>query len=219
MADTKSSVWIALIGAAASIGVAFITTKGTISSASPEIEQATAQIQQLERDFEKTRQAVISFGEIERVASMPIGSVVSSLLPPAQFSETVGDPSVFDPKVSRWVFADSISDITLSAYGRLMNVSRAPDLRGVFLRGIDTGRADKNGDLELNRQPGSFQSDDFRQHSHSVTEMVHNDAIDGVDSATTHSFEHRNESKQSGTAGGGETRPKNAAVYFYLKIN
>jgi len=217
MADTKHSVWIALIGAAASIAVAFVTTKGTISSASPEIERATTQIEQLNRDLVEKERVVASLGNIEMLT--PVGTVIASLIPPARFADLVGDPSVFDPKVSRWTLADRTRDVTLSRYGRLTNQSRTPDLRAMFLRGLDTGRGDGRGDPDGERIPGHIQFDEFREHSHPTVQMVGDNRVDGVDSTTRRSGDHHNQNKQTGKSGSAETRPQNAAVYYYLRIN
>lgn len=100
-----------------------------------------------------------------------------------------------------------------------------PDLRGRFLRGV-AGDTQRDPDVDQRRIPatgglggggvGSVQEDAFRRHSHAVTAMVHNDAIDGVDSAITHSYEHHNALLRSGEEGGAETRPVNVYVHWLI---
>jgi hypothetical protein len=88
-----------------------------------------------------------------------------------------------------------------------------PDLRGEFVRGIDNGRG-----VDAGRVLASSQSDETKSHNHSTIEMIGNNNIDGVDSATTHSGEHHNEARQTGASGGNETRPRNAALLYCSKL-
>jgi len=100
-----------------------------------------------------------------------------------------------------------------------------PDYRGRFLRGTDGG-AGRDPDAAARTAPagggqggdavGSVQADEFRAHQHSVNEMVHDDSVDGVDSAVRNSFEHRNQLRATGEKGGRETRPVNAAVQWLI---
>ena len=70
---------------------------------------------------------------------MPVGTVISSMLNPREFAETVGDPnpSDFDPAVSRWALADGESIDATSRYSQLTDETTTPDLRGMFLRGMN----------------------------------------------------------------------------------
>ena len=64
------------------------------------------------------KQDLKAISEIERIANLPIGSIVASMLPPALFLENVKDPPVFHPKDSKWMLADGDKDkdITRSRY-------------------------------------------------------------------------------------------------------
>lgn len=100
-----------------------------------------------------------------------------------------------------------------------------PDYRGRFLRGVDSG-AGRDPDASrriaasagglTGDNVGSVQSDDVRSHDHDTVQMIYDNNVDGVDSATTHSDEHHNESRRTGAWGGNETRPINANVYWLL---
>lgn len=104
-----------------------------------------------------------------------------------------------------------------------------PDYRGRFLRGVD--------DDDVNRDPGrhersaprpggnagatvgSVQVDAFLAHSHGYTRMVGDNNVDGVDSTTTRSGDHHlQHGLETDSAGGLETRPKNAYVNYTIKI-
>jgi microcystin-dependent protein len=109
--------------------------------------------------------------------------------------------------------------------GDAVSTFNLPDYRGRFLRGVDNGVGrdpDAGG-----RQPaaagglvgdavGSVQADEFRRHDHRTIQMIGDNAVDGVDSATTHSGEHHNEARQTSADGGNETRPKNANVFWLI---
>jgi microcystin-dependent protein len=90
-----------------------------------------------------------------------------------------------------------------------------PDLRGVFLRGLDAGRG-----LDSGRALGSYQADTFASHVHGI--VVGNNA-----GADTRGFKASNMSVQAGTVvgtpnseatGGTETRPKNVAINYGIRF-
>jgi hypothetical protein len=87
---------------------------------------------------------------------------------------------------------------------------------GRFIRGID--KSGDNIDPLGKRTAGSLQSDTFARHSHKTRLMIHDNNVDGVDSATTRSSEHHNQTKPTETAGGAETRPKNVALLYCEKV-
>lgn len=161
----------------------------------------------------------ISQEHLRRDSRVPVGTVIQSLLAPELFAQAVGDPGSFDPSVSKWVLADGEREIGSSEYGRLTSASRSPDLRGVFLRGINMGREGEFRDPDGNRNPGHIQKFALQNHIHQIPigyfensegagwSMGHLDNAFGL---------HRGESYGFGDA---ETRPTNAAVYHYLKIN
>ncbi len=149
---------------------------------------------------------------------LPVGTVISSTLNPEQFRESVGDPAIFDPGVSRWAPADNRGLVPGSDYASLVGDQPIPDLRGVFLRGQNAGRSDDWADPGP-RDGQGFQQDALKIHSHGVRVAYHQSTSRGWSMtynqpATGHEQSHLT---QSGTAN--ESRPKNYAVYRYIKIN
>lgn len=161
-------------------------------------------------------------GKLVLSSSLPLGTIVTSLLGPGQFSEAVGDPSVFDPASSRWVLADARNDISRSKYSRITGKLKTPDLRGMFLRGANDGRTDDRKDPDGDREPGQYQPDSVKRHSHDRPKDVFDSG--GRDGSTVGGgglgISWTAPFPQTGDYGEAEeTRPKNVAVFFYLKIN
>jgi microcystin-dependent protein len=90
---------------------------------------------------------------------------------------------------------------------------KLPDLRGEFIRGWDNGRG-----VDPNRVLGSFQDDIFKSHTHTTVQMIGDNAVDGVDSTTRFSGDHHNQARNTGATGGSETRPRNVAMIYCIKI-
>jgi hypothetical protein len=94
-----------------------------------------------------------------------------------------------------------------------------PDLRGVFLRGLDfisSGRPTTGLDPDATRAAGSYQVDAFASHAHGTQGYV---SLGGnpVDNFDHGPFSLLSSSGTSAT-GGPETRPRNVAVYYYIKV-
>lgn len=151
---------------------------------------------------------------------IPVGTVIQSLLPPDIHPVSVGDPQTFDPVVSRWVLADGERNISNTKYGKLTNQQFTPDLRGVFLRGINHGRSDIYQDPDGERPPGNLQNFAVQHHEHEIPIGYHENP-DVAGWAMSHLNNaigsHRGKSYPAGTAS--ETRPTNVAVLHYLKVN
>ena len=86
-----------------------------------------------------------------------------------------------------------------------------PDLRGEFIRGWDDSRGVDSG-----RTFGSFQADEFKSHTH---QEFYNTPSAGQDQAGSGSGDNDNtSSRQTGAAGGAETRPRNVALLACIKF-
>ena len=159
----------------------------------------------------------------------PIGSVLTSVLDWNSFSQITEEQasSEWDASKSKWAPADGRS-VATSKYTRKSGQPNVPDLRGVFLRGLNQfdpfytqkvseKQKDKDG---INRTAGSFQSDQIKSHNHTFKYTTsRNEASNGGGSG--HKVSDSNIERNGATAniGGAETRPKNTAVYYYIRIN
>jgi|GEM_PF-1244458 len=169
-----------------------------------------------------------SFDPIIQSDGTPIGTVISSPFPYAQFCEINGYPQFFDKQKSKWAPCDGRSIDSECFPGQ------TPDLRGVFIRGLNQFLKDKDEpkleetrkDPEDDRNPSSFQKDGFSEHAH--TEFVtyytgSTGATEGNKSGVCNYPNSPHGVYSSGVKtsyeGIEETRPKNIALYYYIKIN
>jgi hypothetical protein len=151
--------------------------------------------------------------DLKKIAYLPIGTILPSMLDPNSFAAAVGDPPVFDPVKSKWVLADG-RDVTDSQYGKLFG-NETPDLRGMFLRGMNVnGGQDPN----QNRTAGHPQTDAFKKHSHMLPISENEGNVWGVSWSVQGEFKGEHQ-RWTTAEGGDETRPKNVAIYFYIRIN
>ena len=217
--DKKSGFINTIIGAITAIIVALITTLGTIRVSDAEVTKVNGQLNEISEIETRINRVADSFKDL------PVSTIVQSLLPPALFADQVNDPTVFDPRTTKWVIADGKLDITLSKYGQLTNKRFVPDLRGMFLRGMNEGRSDSYKDPDQNRQVGSFQSDMTKSHSHNANLKLGAEPLGQHARSKQAAGAHGSPSDSwvsdelISNSGGIETRPKNVSVYFYIKIN
>jgi hypothetical protein len=155
--------------------------------------------------------------------NLPVGTILASVLTPRDFARVAGDSGDFDPRTSAWVPADS-RGVSGSDYARRVSTV-VPDLRGMFLRGLnhsDTNqvRSDGNQDPDgAGRTAGHYQPDGFKQHSHTYDRSYYPGA--GKSGGGPPDVHAAHQPQETGPAGGTaqETRPKNVAVHYYIKIN
>ncbi|MFI5159218.1 MAG: hypothetical protein ACHQF4_10160 [Sphingobacteriales bacterium] len=166
------------------------------------------------------------------VSPKDLGTIVASVLEYDKFAIINGDPAVIDPKTSKWIPADG-RNITNSDLAGKTGILKAPDLRGRFLRGLNTffnngqpplsvNSADTD-DPSSNRKAGDFQDDELKSHSHTVNDnsasFAFRTAGMGIQSNNGQQVQFGKPNISINPTGGSETRPKNIAVYYYIKIN
>ena len=166
-------------------------------------------------------------------AGLPVGSIVSSLLVPDVFAYSAGDNVKFSAQQSSWSPADGRS-VAGSRYEQLANNDSAPDLRGLFLRSVNEypdgeRRTDAFADPE-DRMAGALQASAVQSHVHRL-EPYPEGGVDNHGSGHNARIQiedgpaaaNQNPRLLAGRCVNGscgpETRPKNIAVYYYLKIN
>ena len=215
--DTKATIATSVISGAVSIVLAVIAGYVTLHSTKNELSEAT---QQAKQTTVATNEAVARLDRAKAVVSMdssgvPVGTIVASMLTPAEFASQSGDPKEFDPSVSRWSLADG-RDVTRAKFRAAALSDRVPDLRGMFLRGMNVGRRDGKEDPDDKREVGHLQDDELKSHAHPLGFGRH-----GLQNGKGDVDLEINGSPQESTlaVGGKETRPRNVAVYYYVKIN
>lgn len=207
LTGAQASILAATIAACASV----LTTLVTVAQATPGAAQAAV--------------GEIVTDSITR--TLPVGTVVASVLGPSAFAQAAGDDGTFRTDTSLWVPADA-RDVPGSKYAKI-KASVVPDLRGVFLRGLNysedarvrgDGKGDPTGSV---RKLGDYQEDTFGRHRHGsanqsyplATGQGHIDQ--GLVLASWGDVRSKNAMNEE--RGGDETRPRNVAVLYYIKIN
>jgi hypothetical protein len=190
-------------------------------------------LQQLEKNIKKEFQS-------REMKALPIGTIIASMLQFKKFQNVAGNT---------WKPADGRKVSTTSKYAKLTGNTTLPDLRGMFLRGLNQfdplvgPRRDKYKDPDgSRRKAGKPQKDATSLPKNKKSPFKGNAASAGVHSHIY--FKARSEGGRSGsldraaletsttgssgdhthtvliTAGGdSETRPVNIAVFYYIKIN
>lgn len=174
----------------------------------------------------KTQATVDSLGKITTKLSdslvqaknslkLPIGTIIASMLKPADFKKQ------FLTDADNWKLADSST--ANSEYFNLTGSANLPDLRGRFLRGmnesIDSSKGDPNGNM---RAVGSYQADTVKNHNHNDSSFSLLLKVSGHNSTGSWASINTNPDLIQNRAilpyGGAETRPRNVAVYWYIKV-
>jgi len=206
--ETKNTILVAIIGAMSAVVIAVITTYGTIAVSAPKTKALKEEL------------------DLKKIANLPIGTIVSSMLKPTEFAKAVGD---LDRETIEWVLADEQKDITNSLYGQLSGRTNTPDLRGMFLRGMNVEGV--GGDPEKKRTVGDYQPDALQKHGHKTdalklwrhisanTSELGYTSTGGADYGPASVMNVTDLDLKPPVRKADETRPKNVAVYFYIKIN
>lgn len=170
-----------------------------------------------------------------------LGTVISSVLNYDQLCKEMGENPAIDNTKSSYAPCDgrpiSGSQLDHKTAGAMKN---APDLRGKFMRGLNViysvGQPTPFdpklfGDPQDNRKVNDYQPDVLLAHSHPASGHI-NGSVCG--SNGSHDVDEGDQKWNSdpnfgdhnvvvtvgdNANGGLETRPRNIAVYFYIKIN
>lgn len=145
---------------------------------------------------------------LETTAELPVGTVIAAMTPLDTLNEI-------------WALADGRAATT--AYFEATGNSNIPDLRGMFLRGLNAGRDDGLEDPEgEDRVPGNYQADEVKSHNHN--NGVWNKILRVTGNWTAGSADNTSGEPDIKypadmlAFGGSETRSKNSAIYWYVKV-
>lgn len=163
------------------------------------------------------------------VSSNPVGTIISSYF---SFDEI----KKINPEFSDyWLPADGRQVSRDSAYFKAktdgsLNIVKIPDLRGTFLRGLNSfgnsplSSAPNTAQLDPEtRTVGSYQGDENKNHTHTAT--ISPGEAPYRASGMGHQSDKKQEIQWAATSiaiqpsGGAESRPKNYAIYYFIKVN
>ncbi|RXM41182.1 hypothetical protein BOQ62_02055 [Chryseobacterium sp. CH21] len=152
----------------------------------------------------------------------------------------------WNSKYSKWAPCDGRKvDTTCGLARATQNLTNVPDLRGVFLRGNNIfdlneagngipGVSPSQKDPSDNRLRGSIQQDDFKEHNHQIVKQTFGGILmtplavsgntSGADgdldgSQIVSGYDKAAVPLIIASTGGTETRPKNMAINYYIRIN
>lgn len=145
-----------------------------------------------------------------------IGDVKYSVLPPDQFREENGNG---------WFLMDDTVPLAGSDLNLKFGVTVIPDARGLFIRSLNGRRDDAISDRFAienggrSRLMGEYQDDSFREHNHGLNLITGHGVWTHGDNTPGQGWACQWHPKQTHFQGAGETRPKNIALYTYIKIS
>lgn len=183
------------------------TMNGRLSSIESTV--STINIPVLKRDLqESTNQAKTDIIQLSRsISKGSLGNVEYSVLNEEKFRELNG---------KEWVLMDG-RNIAKSKLCKFSGLCDVPDARGVFVRGMNEKRQGKLGDPDGDRVVGEYQQDSFKSHHHQyVNSGVWGRSWRGSSEGPKTAYE---QAGNTNNTGGTETRPRNIALYTYIKIN
>jgi hypothetical protein len=176
----------------------------------------------------------ISAESLESNSESPVGSIICSFLDFDQFNlltrnNELGAGNLWTSAKSKWSPADG-RPVPKSRYETISSQSNVPDLRGLFLRGLNQFDYREQTVVKPERmnpdqlKVGDFQGDAFIEHTHDIANalgpfgsLTAGSNIGQGDTRTSGEL-NKNAIKPAGV-GNKETRPKNISVYYYIRIN
>ncbi|MBI3137325.1 MAG: hypothetical protein HYZ15_01935 [Sphingobacteriales bacterium] len=167
----------------------------------------------------------VAEGSLISSKEMPIGTIIASFLNLEQFNVATKNNEkspggVWTSLKSKWSPCDG-RPIPNSKFSKIANQTNVPDLRGVFLRGLNsfdpyyTVQPQDNSQLNPETTSvGQYQRDELKKHNHNVPGNGNGQtgwALENVGRTGTY--------PTSEYPGATETRPKNVSLFYYIKVN
>lgn len=168
---------------------------------------------------------LISISSLAKTDSLPVGTVIYSIIPPKEFiakNQAWMLMDGCDTALSRLVYGTP--DAALNKFQRsllhAMPIEILPDARGLFIRAMNLDRDKTKGDADGNRTAGTEQQDTYKRHSHAYTDHfptgTRSDNANDRDVGTPNGSSRTPRTSEEGDD---ETRPRNIALYVYIKVN
>ncbi|WP_138485400.1 hypothetical protein [Dyadobacter bucti] len=160
--------------------------------------------------------------QTELVSNGSLGEVKYSIL----------EPTLFLKLNPGWVLMQG-QKMPDSKLAKLYGIKDIPDARGLFIRGMNFGRGVGEGDADGDRLIASYQGDKLKRHDHYVGRegtsdpmpLGHSNSGNGStwrissDDGPSWNNASINLLAQKNQDGGEETRPRNIALYIYIKVD
>lgn len=175
--------------------------------------------EEVQPPFEETARLDI----LGKIGSLCMGCIQASPLSEEQFQALNG---------KGWVLCDGRS-VEGSKYARATKVTKAPDLRGVFLRGVNSKRFSDVEEVSL----GEYRADAVGSHKHPIEDPGHEHPMmiggdgppdvslqwswnnGGIQVRPDKLIRSAKTGITVGANGNDETRPKSVTVNYFLKVN
>jgi len=155
-----------------------------------------------------------------RTSEIPIGTIIASTF----------EPKIFEDRNPGWKLANGTDVDSETGYALVTNSVKLPDLRGVFLRGMNVGLTGTYADPENDRVAGLRQQAQYPSHDHRFRAVIngHPSSDNGRfstaygyivhDKSPTGRSDRREHINVSSAGAGQDLRPDNVAVYFYIYV-
>ncbi len=176
---------------------------GSVAKASEVNENFTYLVGRIDSLKNENTNLKAQIDTLKSVALLPIGTVLATMVQ-------------MDTLNGIWVLADGRA--STMEYFQATGEDKVPDMRGMFLRGINAGLAGALADPDGERVAGNIQADTFAVHTHTSKSTSPTAVNDIRGTYFTSGVTNWGSVFEATTASGGaETRPNNAAVYWYVK--
>ncbi|NJL26403.1 MAG: hypothetical protein HC897_00320 [Thermoanaerobaculia bacterium] len=155
---------------------------------------------------------------IEVFEGSHVGDIKFSMLAPSELTKLPGGDKwellAGQPLDEGWALSGLLSEDV-----KLLLDHKLPDARGKFLRALNVvDTVGDNGDPQPGRFPGSYQADELKKHNHGLNLPRKRDGNADPHTGFQYDELRDNVTKATSVVGGAETRPKNIAVYVYVRV-
>ena len=236
-ATGRVAIWNNVITVIGSLLIAVVGTAGTILMKKSDLKEISDQIPKVQSDLAIAKTDAAQVLSSTTGLNVPSGTILPYGGPITKANEEIFINNGWLPCDGREVLQTKYPVLYARirdswGKGNSVDTFNLPDLRGLFLRGVDPeGSNDIDYKLRFSSfhrtneiagpVVGSVQTDGIAKHSHPLTKTiyVHGRSFKG-DSGSDRPLKDSSGNvfiDRTGETGGSETRPKNAYVYYIIK--